>query len=240
MPRPPDLARGVAPRTPERAGTAGPWPVRAFLFDLDGTLVSSLAAIERHTVRWARRVGARPDDVLARSHGRRDTEFIPLVAPWADAEEEFRWLHRLSVEDTEGIAPLPGVRELLAALDADRWAIVTSAAREVALSRLAAAGLPCPVHLVCAEDVERGKPAPEGFLRGAALLGVPPGSCLAVEDSAAGVAAARAAGARVLGVGEAAEPPDRGAHLSDVRVRPGPDGALQVSTARSGTRYVAR
>ncbi|MCX5391937.1 HAD-IA family hydrolase [Streptomyces sp. NPDC006482] len=221
------------PGPPDPTGRS--WSVRAFLFDLDGTLVDSMAAIERHTVRWAQRVGVAPEPVLSLSHGRRDEEFIPLVAPWADAEEELHWLHRLSVEDTEGISPLPGVRELLAALGPESWAVVTSAAREVAESRLAAAGLPRPVHLVCAEDVTHGKPDPEGFLRGAALLGVPAAACLAVEDSKAGVRAAQDAGAYVLAVGEAAEHADHGRHLRDVTVRSRADGGLQVCTPLGGT-----
>lgn len=209
-------------------GTGSGWTVRAVLFDLDGTLVDSAAAIERHTVRWAERVGVAPGPVLTLSHGRKDAEFIPLVAPWADAATELDWLHRLSVEDTEGITALPGARELLAALGARHWAVVTSAAREVALSRLRAARLPVPTHLVCAEDVERGKPDPEGFLRGAELVGTPPGECLAVEDSAAGVRAGQDAGMAVLAVGEAAEATPDGVHLSGVGVRRLPDGRLRI------------
>ena len=54
--------------------------------------------------------------------------------------------------------------------------------------------------MVCAEDVRRGKPDPEPYLRAAALLGAAPGQCLALEDSPTGVAAAEAAGCRVVAV----------------------------------------
>ncbi|MCB7135527.1 HAD-IA family hydrolase [Cellulosimicrobium marinum] len=176
------------------------WSGEALLLDLDGTLVDSAAAIERHTLLWAQRHGLDGAAVVEASHGRRDVEVVRLVAPWADVDREAAWLHRISCDDTEDVVAVPGAADLLAALPADRWAVVTSAAREVALARLAAAGLPVPRDLVCSEDVAHGKPAPEGYLRGADLLGVASGRCLVAEDAAAGVAAGSAAGATVLSV----------------------------------------
>jgi sugar-phosphatase len=67
-------------------------------------------------------------------------------------------------------------------------------------ARLASAGLPVPDVLVSAEDVEAGKPDPEGYLKAAAALGRDIGRCLVIEDAPAGIAAGRAAGARVLAV----------------------------------------
>jgi len=213
-----------APSTREAA--AWVWSGRALLFDLDGTLVDSLPTIERHTELWAARVGLPAQHVIAASHGRRDAELIPFLAPWLDAEREVDWLHRLSCDDTVGILAVPGAADLLDGLPPGSWAIVTSAAREVALARLDAAGLPRPRHLVCSEDVEHGKPDPEGFLRGAALLGHPSQTCLVLEDSGAGAAAAHEAGATVLSVGRGAVPGV--AHstldLRTVRASPTPDG----------------
>ena len=68
--------------------------------------------------------------------------------------------------------------------------------------RLRAAGLPVPKTLIAPEDVQRGKPEPEGFLKAAKLLGVPISECLVFEDSPAGVAAAKSAGAHVAIVGD--------------------------------------
>jgi sugar-phosphatase len=171
----------------------------AVLFDLDGVLVDSTAYIERQWSDWATSKGLDPELFLRVCHGRRAVETIRLAAPQLDAEAEVARFRDQPV-DNVALAPLPGARELLAALAGGRWAIVTSGARQFALARLAAAGLPSPPVLVSAEDVRRGKPSPEGYLRAAELVGVPPDDCLVFEDAPPGVAAARAAGARVIGV----------------------------------------
>src|SRR3546814_4070957 len=98
-----------------------------------------------------------------------------------------------------------GAAAFLARLPAERWAVVTSAPRALAYVRIAAAGLPMPPLVIGAEDVAKGKPAPDGFLAAAARLGVAPGDCLAWEDSPAGIAAASAAGMHVVTVGKAHE-----------------------------------
>ncbi|WP_087470519.1 HAD-IA family hydrolase [Cellulosimicrobium cellulans] len=216
---------------PSAHASAGVWAWRgaALLLDLDGTLVDSAAAIERHTLAWAARLGLDGDAVVAASHGRRDVEVVRLVAPGADVAREVEWLHRISCDDTEGVVAVPGAADLLDGLDPRVWTVVTSAAREVALARLTAAGLPVPARFVCAEDVARGKPDPEGFLAGARLLGVDPRRCLVLEDSAAGVAAGRGATATVLAVGPDDVP---GAHHGVPDLRPvaarAVDGRVEV------------
>jgi sugar-phosphatase len=67
-------------------------------------------------------------------------------------------------------------------------------------TRLAEAGLPVPNVLIGADDVERGKPDPQGYLMAARRLGVDPVACVVVEDTPAGIAAGRAAGALVVGI----------------------------------------
>ena len=93
---------------------------------------------------------------------------------------------------------LPGAAELLAHLPADRFAIVTSATRPLAVARLGYAGIPAPTYMVTADDVIQGKPAPEPFLKGAALLGFAPTDCLVFEDSPAGITSARSAGMKTI------------------------------------------
>lgn len=66
--------------------------------------------------------------------------------------------------------------------------------------RLRAAGLPVPEHLVTSDSVQRGKPFPDPYLRGAEVLGIAPADCVVVEDAASGVRSGKAAGARVLGL----------------------------------------
>jgi mannitol-1-/sugar-/sorbitol-6-phosphatase len=101
----------------------------------------------------------------------------------------------LQYDDLADVAAAAGAAELLARI-AVPWAVVTSADRRLANARLRAAGI-CPPLLITAEDVPAGKPDPAGYRLAAAMLGVAPGRCLVVEDSAAGIEAGRAAGARV-------------------------------------------
>nr|BFD96152.1 hypothetical protein KitaXyl93_75120 [Kitasatospora sp. Xyl93] len=172
------------------------------LFDLDGVLVDSLPLIERILRAWAVGHGLDDDEAVARSYGRRDVDLIRLVAPHLDAVHEAGVIAALEERDFEGIRPVPGAAALLASLPPGRWGIVTSGTRAVARGRLAAAGLPEPGVLLAAEDFERGKPDPEGYLKGAAALGAPPGRCVVFEDARAGVEAARAAGMRCVGLGD--------------------------------------
>lgn len=170
----------------------------AFLFDMDGTLMTSTANAERHWGVWARRHGLDVAAFLPTIHGVQSVETIrrlalPGVDPVAAADE----ITRAEIGDMTGIAPIAGVAAFLAALPPDSWAIVTSAPRALAEARLRFTGLPVPPTLVAAEDVERSKPAPDGFRLGAARLGVPITDCLVFEDSAAGIAAGEAAGACV-------------------------------------------
>ena len=172
----------------------------AVLSDLDGVLVDSGAEIERTWRTFAERHGLDTASVLAESHGRRSVDLIRLVAPDLDAAAEAAAIEREEIENVDGLLPLPGARELVSSVPADRFAVVTSGSRALAVARLRAAGLPVPEVLVTAEQVEAGKPDPAGYLRAAALLGVDPSECLVLEDAPAGVAAGLAAGMTVIAV----------------------------------------
>lgn len=173
---------------------------RALLFDLDGVLVDSTAHVERHWSTWARRHGLNPELVLGIVHGRRAIDTVKAAANWLDAEAEVAALVEAEVRDTAGVVAMPGAAALLASLPPDRWALVTSASRGLAVARLVAATLPLPSVLVAADDVVRGKPDPEGYLAAAALLGLPAAECAVLEDSPAGAAAARAADMQLIAV----------------------------------------
>ena len=171
----------------------------AFLFDMDGTILSSIAAAERVWARWARRHGLDVAAFLPTIHGMRSVETVRrLGLPGVDPEAEAAAITREEMDDVEGIAPIAGMGAILQALPASRWAVVTSAPRELALRRIAAAGLPTPPLLVAAEDVAHGKPAPDCFVLAATRLGVSARDCLVFEDAPAGIAAAEAAGASLL------------------------------------------
>jgi sugar-phosphatase len=168
------------------------------LFDMDGILISSIASVERSWTKWAHLRGV--DGALTRetAHGRRAVETIALLRPDLDPEIELKVIEDIEIADNDGLSVLPGVLDLLAALPADRWTVVTSATERLARLRLAAGGIPVPQRLVTADRVTRGKPHPEPFLAGAALLGVAPQDCVVFEDSASGAQAGRDAGCTVV------------------------------------------
>jgi sugar-phosphatase len=172
--------------------------IEAVLFDMDGTLVDSDAAVERAWRVWAAEYGVAPEDVLSVAHGAPAERTVRLVRPELDEagviEAAARQLE-LQYDDLSDVVATPGARGLLAALELP-WAIVTSADVRLAKARLGAAGIVAPL-LVTVEDVRVGKPDPEGYLRAAELLGVAPERCLVVEDAEVGVLAGRAAGAQV-------------------------------------------
>ena len=171
----------------------------AFLFDMDGTIVNSIEAVERCWAAWAGRHGLDLATFLPTIHGVRGIEAIArLQLPGIDPHAEARDVLLAEIEDMTGVRAIAGAAGFLASLPEDRWAIVTSSPRELAIRRLAAARLPRPKVFVTGEDVERGKPAPDCFLLAARLLGRRIEDCLVFEDAPAGIEAAEAAGASIV------------------------------------------
>jgi sugar-phosphatase len=174
-------------------------PYRAFLFDMDGTVLNSIAAAERIWAAWALSHGVDVESFLPTIHGVRAIDTINrLVLPGVDAEAEAAFITEAEIEDVEGIIEVSGAANFLKSLPASQWAIVTSAPRALALRRMAAAGIPEPLVMVCAEDVSAGKPDPAGYQLAAKRLGVEPADCLIFEDATVGILAAEAAGAGLI------------------------------------------
>jgi sugar-phosphatase len=172
---------------------------RAFLFDMDGTVLNSIAAAERIWTTWARRHGVDVDTFLPTIHGARAIDTINRLAlSGVDAEAEAAWITEAEIGDVEGIVEVAGAASFLRSLPANQWAIVTSAPRALALRRMAAAGIPEPLVMVTAEDVSAGKPDPAGYRLAASRLGVEPTECLIFEDAAVGIRAGEAAGGHVM------------------------------------------
>ncbi len=173
---------------------------KGILFDMDGVLISSIGSVVRCWRRWAEIYDIPNAETYTVPHGVRAIDTVKLLRPDIDPEEGLRTIEDMEVEDMADLKVLPGVKKLLADLPLERWAIVTSATRRLLLARLGAAGLPIPERLISGDMVERGKPDPEPYRRGAELLGFRPEECIVVEDAPSGVGAGKAAGARVLGV----------------------------------------
>jgi sugar-phosphatase len=170
----------------------------ALLFDLDGVLINSTPAVARVWSRWAVEHGFNPEEVVARAHGRPSLTTVREYLPHSDHDAENREVERREIDDLEGVIPLPGALELLGSLPVDRWTIVTSCTRALAEVRIKAAGLPLPRKMITSNDIQHGKPHPEPFLKGAAILEFPPQDCVVVEDVPAGVRAGKSSGARVV------------------------------------------
>lgn len=167
----------------------------ALLFDMDGTILTSIKAAERVWGDWATAHGLDAAAFLPTIHGKRTVETIrSLNLPGVDAEVEAAKITAAEMDDVAGIEAIAGVDAFLRALPPERWAVVTSAPRLLAERRIAATGLPVPRLMVAAEDVTHGKPAPDPFLLGAHRLGIAPADCLVFEDTIAGLIAAAAAG----------------------------------------------
>ncbi|MEO6802694.1 MAG: HAD-IA family hydrolase [Granulicella sp.] len=173
---------------------------KGLLFDMDGVLISSIGSVNRCWRRWAAMYDVPDAENFMIPHGVRAVDVIRSLRPDIDVAEGLRVIEDMELEDTADLKVLPGVRELLASLPLERWAIVTSATKRLMLGRLEVAGLPVPERLIAGDMVVNGKPHPEPYLRGAGLLGLAPADCVVVEDAPSGVGAGKAAGCRVLGV----------------------------------------
>ena len=166
------------------------------IFDIDGVLVESAGVVEASWGRWADERGVDWDALLPVLHGRPGRELVSEFAPHLDSDAEVATIAAYEMAEEHELRAIPGARETIEA--APRWAIATSGGRELALGRLRAVGHPIPDVLVSADDITRGKPHPEPYLKAAAALRADPSECLVIEDAPAGIKAARAAGMRVV------------------------------------------
>jgi mannitol-1-/sugar-/sorbitol-6-phosphatase len=195
--------------------TWGPLDGRTFaavLFDMDGTLIDSIAVVVRSWLRWAQEEGVDPHR-LAGFHGVPARGIAERLLPPDRVDSAVERIEAIEVADTDGITILPGAVDALDALaslagEVDRCAIATSCTAPLATARIAATRLPAPRVVVTASDVAQGKPHPDPFLLAARRLGVDPTDCLVVEDAPGGLEAARAAGCRTLAVTTTTAPAD--------------------------------
>jgi sugar-phosphatase len=213
----------------------------AFLFDLDGTLVDSTEAVVRQWACFAMRHGLALEDILAICHGRRAEDTIRTLTPHLDVEAEALRHLQGEIEDTEGVVAIPGAARLLAGLPRNRWAIVTACNRPLAEARIRAGGLlrnsvELPEVMITAEQICKGKPDPEGYLKAAEALGIAPHRCVVFEDAPFGIEAGLAAGMAVIGLATTFSPEQLQAtvcvkDLEAVQIEAKPEGGFRICIA---------
>lgn len=185
---------------------------KAFLFDLDGTLVDSMWIWERIDVEYLGRFHLElPDDLHSRIEGMSFSEtarYFKERFSIPDSLEDMKadW-NRMAFEKYTREVPLkPGVRDFLAH-HRERgvlMAVATSNSRELAEAAIEAHGLQDVFDaIVTGCDVAHGKPLPDVYLAAAARLGVRPSDCLVFEDIPAGIQAGKNAGMEVVAVEDA-------------------------------------
>jgi HAD superfamily hydrolase (TIGR01509 family) len=199
-------------------GTAGALPA-AVLWDLDGTLVDSEPVWDVSLADTVRRLGGELSErgrsaVLG---SELDRAVLVLLAeagvdatPELIADTRLHLVSRTAELFADGVVWQPGAREALDLVAAAGvpMALVTNNQRVLTELALDVVGRDRFAASVCGDEVDRGKPAPDVYLRAAELLGVPIADCLAVEDSPTGTQAAERAGATVLAVpGDVPVPP---------------------------------
>ena len=222
-----------------------PFSCDAIIFDLDGVLVDSASAIISHWQSWGDSHALSLERIMRVAHGLRTVDTIRRVAPHLDAEKEAAAFEAMEVSDATGLVAYRGAASLLETIPCASWAIVTSGSKQLASARLRHTGLPMPQIMITSDDVQNGKPDPEAYLLAASRMMLPAGRCLVVEDSPAGLKAARAAGMTAIAVATthpAAELGDANAIVAgiwDIRVSVEPGeatrdaarGAIQVHTS---------
>ena len=191
------------------------------VFDWDGVVINSAAHHEESWERLARECSKTlPENHFKRGFGMKNEVIIPELLKWTSVPTEVRILslrkealYRELVRE-RGIVALPGVREFLQMLK-DRsipCVIGSSTHRENITTTLEVLGLEEFFDaIVTSEDVKRGKPDPEVFLTAASRIEVAPVDAVVFEDALVGIAAAKAAGMRVVAV-TTTEPKDKLAH----------------------------
>jgi HAD superfamily hydrolase (TIGR01509 family) len=217
------------------------WNIDAVLLDMDGTLLDTERVYLESLIAALGACGY-TDDILTLGHA-----MVGMPAPDCEAMLRDRYGERFPLADLNkafsarrdeifqaGIPLKSGAVELLDALRGHGYpmAIVTSSSRRTAEEHLTLAGIRSRFDSVLTrDDVERGKPSPDLYLLAARRLGFQPASCLAIEDSNPGVAAAHAAGAITIMVPDIV-PPSAASHARCAAVLPDLGAVVQTLRER--------
>ena len=174
---------------------------KAFIFDLDGTLVDSAAIVELVMRRWCRENEIEYGLLEDSSRSSRTEDTVRSVAPHLDCKREAEKIEAIEREELKNLKEIKGASAFLKRLPKGQWAVVTSSDSLTAKAKLKATGMPLPSVLIGGDQVEQGKPHPEAYLLAMKRLKLLPEDCLAFEDSDTGISSALAAGCSVMVVG---------------------------------------
>ncbi|KAI8319448.1 HAD-like protein [Martensiomyces pterosporus] len=211
---------------------------KALIFDLDGTLISTLDVTERVYTDCCRRYNIDPAPVLAHCHGVPTLEVLRKFYPPETHNAEFaRQLEIESASLIDGLEVISGAPELISSIPEGKWGIFTSGLPLLAHPRMKHLKLPIPQVFVTPEDITNGKPHPEGYVKAARKLGFEPEECIVFEDAHAGTRAGHESGATVVGIRTLlsdAQLKDAGAHhtvkdMTRVSVSASEDGTLAIT-----------
>ena len=185
-------------------------PLRGAIFDWDGVVIDSSSLHEKSWEKLAEESGYDlPEGHFKKGFGKRNAVIIPEILGWSKDPEIIDRLGKRKEElyremgKCEGIPILSGVKDLLKSLrDAGIPCVIGTSTEKKNVD------LACEQHdlsaffsgAVCTEDVTKGKPDPEVFLKAASLAGIEPQNCVVLEDSAHGIIAARRGGMKGLGL----------------------------------------
>ncbi|KAI9477830.1 MAG: putative glycerol-3-phosphate phosphatase [Benjaminiella poitrasii] len=171
---------------------------KAFIFDLDGTLIDTTPLVIKYWTGFAKEHSLDPAQILASSHGRRTIETIQRWVPNLATLEYVMEFEGKLAKETEGVIILPGVMDILNNIREEDWTVNTAGTHLMATTRLSQFGIKVPKDMATGDKLTKGKPDPEGYLLAAKLLHRDPKDCIVFEDAEAGVRAAIAAGMKCI------------------------------------------
>jgi len=214
-------------------------PYQAVLFDMDGVLIDTHRAVTDFwlTLATEYEVQLSADDFTRHIYGVPGTHTLDVLFPMIQGEARAAAFRRMNhYEANQQYIPVAGVLTVLAALKQHGIpaALVTSGDHHKVTEVSRQLGLEGAFKgVVTVDDIERGKPHPDPYLKGAAIVGVPAERCVVFEDSLSGVQAGVAAGALVVGIGTGSALREVGAtHLipdfDAVKFKPLDDGTLEM------------
>ena len=167
---------------------------KKFIFDVDATLVDTQAVIDNIWKKWCETVGVSYVDMSQYIHGRKIEETLHCISPSYACDVQVEKVKSIALSEMTKAQEISNAHSFIANLSPNAWGIATSGPKKVATTSLLASGFDLPKVMICAEDVLKGKPDPEPFIKAAHALNVTPSECVAFEDSPSGVLSAKRAG----------------------------------------------